>query len=282
VTDSTADLPPGLLEREGLAITTVPLSIHFGTETFRDKIDLSNADFFARLKASTVLPTTSQPSVGDFEAVFQRLLASGDAVCAIHLSSHLSGTFQAASLAASAVSGDGAQIRVVDSLNASLGLGLLVIAAARLARDGASLDDVVTHMRHLIPRVNLVFMIDTMEYLVRGGRVGRAQGFIGSLLHIKPILRLDEGQVVPLRRERTRARAIDALVSIAADLGPVATLGVIHSDAPDAAHALALRLAGVVTPAVAPDSIPISELGPVVGTHAGPNCVGFAAVTGDA
>lgn len=282
VTDSTADLPAGLVEAEGLDITTVPLNVHFGAESFRDKIDLTNEEFFRRLATSPVLPTTSQPSVGDFEAAYRRLAADGGPICSIHISARLSGTFQAATLAADTLGREGATVQVMDSLSTSLGLGLLVIAAARLARAGAGLAEIVARIERMIPQIHLVFIVDTLEYLQRGGRIGRAQALLGSLLSIKPILRLDEGQVVPLRRERTRARALDALVAIAGDLGQVTTLGVIHSGAPADAQTLAERLARAVHPPVAPEAILMSEFGPVVGTHTGPGAVGFVAYTGPA
>jgi DegV family protein with EDD domain len=282
VTDSTADLPAGLVEAEGLDVTSVPLNVHFGHETFKDKLDLTNEEFFRRLATSPVLPTTSQPSAGDFEAAYRAVAADGAPICSIHLSARLSGTHQSATMAAGAVAADGATVQVVDSLNASLGLGFLVLAAARLARDGARLADIVEHVERMKPNIHLVFALDTLEYLQRGGRIGRAQALLGSLLSIKPILRLDEGQVVPLRRERTRARAIDALVSIAGDLERVTTLGVIHSGAPADAAALTERLATVVRPPIEPGAIVTSEFGPVVGTHTGPAAVGFVAYAGGA
>lgn len=280
VTDSTADLPDGLAEAEGLDITSVPLNVHFGAETYRDKVDLTHAEFLRRLATSPVLPTTSQPSIGDFETTYRRLAADGGPICSIHISSRLSGTHQAATLAAGSVLGDGVTVRVVDSLNASLGLGVQVITAARLARDGASLADIVDQIERMAPRVHLVFALDTLEYLQRGGRIGRARALVGSMLSVKPILRLDEGQVVPLRRERTRARALAALVAMAGDLDRVSGLGVIHSGAPAEASELIERLARAVHPPVAPAAVLIGEFGPVVATHTGPGAVGFVAHAG--
>jgi DegV family protein with EDD domain len=277
VTDSTADLPPGLVEAEGLDVTSVALNVHFGNETFKDKIDLTNDEFFRRLATSPVLPKTSQPSVGEFEAAYRTVAADGGPICSIHLSSRLSGTHQSATMAAGTVAGEGATVQVVDSTNASLGLGFLVLAAARLARDGAGLAEIVAQVERMAPRIHLVFLLDTLEYLQRGGRIGRAQALVGSLLSVKPILRLDEGQVVPLRRERTRARAIDALVSIAGDLERVATLGIIHSGAAADAAVLRDRLAATVRPLIDPGAILMSEFGPVVGTHTGPGALGFVA-----
>ena len=282
VTDSTADLPAGLVEAEGLDVTSVPLNVHFGNETFKDKIDLTNDEFFRRLATSPVLPKTSQPSVGEFEAAYRRLATDGAPICSIHVSARLSGTHQSATMAAGAVAAEGATIQVVDSLNASLGLGFLVLAAARLARDGASLAEIVEQVERMTPHIHLVFALDTLEYLQRGGRIGRAQALVGSLLSIKPILRLDEGQVVPLRRERTRARAIDALVAIAGDLERVTTLGVIHSGAPADAAALVARLATAARPPMETSAIVTSEFGPVVGTHTGPSALGFVAYVGGA
>lgn len=277
VTDSTADIPPGLAEAEGLNITTVPLNLHFGSETFRDKVDISHEEFMRRLTSSKVFPTTSQPSVGAFEEAYRPLVADGAPVVSIHISSHLSGTYQSATLAAASLAEQGARIEVIDSLNASLGSGLMALTAARMARDGADMDAIVARVRAMIPRLHLIFTLDTLEYLQRGGRVGRAQAFLGALLNIKPILRLDSGQVAPVRRERTRGRALEALVNAAASLKRVEMLGVIHSSTAAEAEAFARRLADAVTPTMSPDDIIITTFGPVVGAHIGPGGIGFIA-----
>ena len=277
VTDSTADLPAGLVKAEGLDMTTFPLRVHVGAETFRDKVDITNEQFLARLTQSSALPTTSQPPAGDFEEVYRRLAADGGEILSIHISSKLSGTYQSAVLAAQNVTGT--TIRVVDSLTASLALGLLAITAARLARDGADLATITSHVEGMIPRLHLVLTLDTLEFLQRGGRIGRAQAMLGSLLNVKPILKVENGVVEPVRRERTRARAVDALVSLAADLGPITHLGVIHIATPDEAAALAERMARAVRPPLEPASVLLTQVGPVVATHVGPRGLGFAACT---
>jgi DegV family protein with EDD domain len=251
--------------------------LQFGDETVLDKVDITHDEFMHRLTSSTVFPRTSQPSVGAFEETFRRLAADDLPIVSIHVSSHLSGTYQSAVLAASSVAAEGATIRVLDSLTASLALGVMVIAAARLARDDADLDAIVAQVEHMIPRTHLYFTVDTLEYLQRGGRIGRAQAMLGALLNIKPILRVENGQVAPVRRERTRARAVEALVAIASDLRQVELLGVIHSEAAAEAQTLASRLAAAVAPARSPSDVLITQFGPVVGAHIGPGGMGFVA-----
>jgi DegV family protein with EDD domain len=274
VTDSTADLPEGIVETEGLDVAIVPLRVHFGGETFRDKVDMSHAQFLDRLLRAAALPTTSQPPVGEFEETYRRLAADGGAIVSLHISADLSGTFQAAQLAAQNVGG---AIAVIDSRSASLGLGLLVLTAARMARAGAGADEIAARVASMIPRTHLVFTIDTLEFLKRGGRIGRAQALVGSLLNLKPILGLSDGVVAPLRRERTRARALDALVALAADLGPLEALGIIQIAAPQEAAALADRVAAAARPPFDRDKVLIAEIGPVVGAHIGPRGIGFVA-----
>jgi DegV family protein with EDD domain len=278
VTDSTADIPIGQLEREGLDVTVVPLNVTFGGQTFRDKIDLTNDEFFRRLATSPSLPTTSQPSVGAFEAVYRDVAQAGAPIFSLHISGLLSGTLQSARLAAEGLGRDDAALRIADSGTTSLGLGLLVLEAARQARDGAALTEIAAAIEALKARVRLVWMLETLDYLQRGGRIGKAQAMVGSLLGIKPVLSLVDGQVVPLRRERTRARALDALVGMARSYLPISALGVIHSAAANDAAALASRLAEEVGPAIGADDILTADFGPVVGTHTGPGAVGFAAL----
>jgi DegV family protein with EDD domain len=277
VTDSTADLPAGIVEAEGLDVTVVPLRVHFGNETFRDKIDMTHGQFLDRLVQAAVLPTTAQPPIGEFEETYRRLTADGGAIVSIHISAALSGTFQAAQLAAQNIDPSGSSITVIDSGSASLGLGLLVLTAARLARDGMDAAAIIARVSSMIPRIHLVFTIDTLEFLQRGGRIGRAQAFVGSLLNLKPILKVKQGMVVPVRRERTRTRAIDALVALAAGLGSLEELGIIQIDTPEEAEALADRMAAALSPPFDRSKVLIAEIGPVVGTHVGPRGIGFAA-----
>ncbi|HEY8476715.1 MAG TPA: DegV family protein, partial [Chloroflexota bacterium] len=204
VTDSTADLPSGMAE--DLAIRVVPLNVHWEGATYRDKIDLAADEFYRRLAEARELPKTSAPAVGLFEEIYQELLAEHEGVVSVHISARLSGTCSAALAAAQSVAPE--RIVVIDSRQLSLCLGWLAVEAARLARQDAPLAAVAEHVRRLLPRVNLYAALDTLEFLQRGGRIGRAQALIGSLLSVKPIVQIQDGEVAPVDRVRTRAAAL--------------------------------------------------------------------------
>src|SRR5690606_15393842 len=189
VTDSGADIPKNV--REELDIAVVPLTIHFGEEEFKDGVDLDTTEFYRRLHAGG-LPRTTQPSPADFEAVYRRLQDEADAIVSVHLSSELSGTMQSAVLA-STMDGVAVPVHVVDTRSASLGIGLLAIEAARMARAGAAAADIVQRLEELVARQRVLFVVDTLEFLQRNGRIGRAQAFVGGLLNIKPLLTIDDG-----------------------------------------------------------------------------------------
>lgn len=275
VTDSTSDLPPARLAEAG--ITVVPLNVHFGTEVYRDQVDLSADDFYARLTRSPKLPTTSQPSPGLFEETFRRLAADHDGVVAILLASKLSGTVASATVARQALA-DVVPIEIVDSLNVSLGLGFQALRAADLAATGSDAPGVARRLRAATDRVHFLFFADTLEYLQRGGRIGKAASLVGSLIQLKPLLRLEEGQVIPYERTRTRARAVQGLVDFVQSLPHVERLGVLHSTTPADAERMADRL-GEVIPR---DRIVVARFGPVVGTHLGPGGLGVAVDEGEA
>jgi DegV family protein with EDD domain len=271
VTDSTAAIPAA--DQQAMAITVVPLNVHFGDQVFRDGIDLSEAEFFARLKASPRLPTTSQPSVGAFEEIFRPLRAAGDEVLSVHLSAKLSGTFGAARMAADAV--DPEHITVVDSGTVAMAMGFLVLEAARLARQGAPRPAITQRVEHLIPRARVICTIDTLTYLERGGRIGRAQALLGALLNVKPLLGVTDGEVLPLGRARSRAQALDRLVEILQRDGKLSHLAVLHGGAENDALKLRERVAGRYPELI----IPLAEIGPVIGTHTGPGVIGFTYLT---
>jgi DegV family protein with EDD domain len=271
VTDSTAAIPAA--DQQAMAITVVPLNVHFGDQVFRDGVDLSEAEFFARLKAAPRLPTTSQPSVGAFEEVFRPLRAAGDEVLAIHLSAKLSGTFGAARMAADAV--DPEHITVVDSGTVAMAMGFLVLEAARLARQGAPRAAIAQRVEHLIPRARVICTIDTLTYLERGGRIGRAQALLGALLNVKPLLGVTDGEVLPLGRARSRAQALDRLVEILQRDGKLSHLAVLHGGAENDALKLRERVASRYPEL----TIPLAEIGPVIGTHTGPGVIGFTYLT---
>ncbi|MGI8642826.1 MAG: DegV family protein [Thermomicrobiales bacterium] len=273
VTDSTADLPPSLREAHG--ITMVPLNVHFGTETFRDQVDLSTEEFMARLTGSEVIPTTSQPATGLFEETFRDLAANHDDVVAILISSKLSGTVMSATLAADALRSL-IKVEIVDSQSASMGLGLQVLSAAHYAREGRSASEIGSSLRATHRNYETLFYVDTLDFLRRGGRIGKASALLGTLLDLKPLLRIDEGQVVPAERTRTRARARKELVDFVRGQPHVERLAIMHVSMPDEASTMADEF----TLAVPRNEIVIGQFGPVIGTHLGPGAMGVIIDTG--
>ncbi|MGH9164877.1 MAG: DegV family protein [Acidimicrobiales bacterium] len=275
VTDSACDLPPDLVAAHG--ITVVPLTIRFGSEELVDGQDLTPAAFWARVASSAVLPETAAPSAGAFEAAYRAAAADGAAgVVCITLSSSLSATCQAAQLAAQSVADD-LPVVVVDSLAVSMGQGMMVANAARLAAEGRSLDEVVAAVNEMVPRTRIFAALDTLENLRKGGRIGAAQALLGSILSIKPIIEVTGGKVEPESRQRTRARSLRYLADKVREHQPVANLAVVHGSAPDVDQLLDL-LDGVVSRA----DIVVSEVGAVIGTHAGPRVVGVTFTTAGA
>jgi DegV family protein with EDD domain len=267
VTDSTADLADA--QQRAAGITVVPLNVRFGDQVFRDHVDLSSDDFFARLKTSPQLPKTSQPAVGAFEEVFRRYRDAGDDVVAVLISGKVSGTVGAASAAARSV--DGEHIDVIDSFTTSMALGFLAIEAARLAKAGADRKVVAERVRELVPRARVLAAVDTLTYLEKGGRIGRARALLGSLLNVKPLITLQDGEVAPLGRARGRPQAIDRLVELLQRDGKLSHLAVLHGGAPTDAQRLKERVAGNY-PGL---EIPLAETGAVIGTYTGPGVIGF-------
>ncbi len=269
VIDSTADMPSALVQAYG--ITVVPLNVHFGTEVFRDSIEISADEFYKRLASSPKLPTTSQPTVGDFLEVYQELSNTTDEIVSIHVSDKLSGTLNSANQAKGQYTGN-ARIEVVDSEHVSMGLGMVAIAASKAAQGGATIEDVVKEAKQTISKVQFVGLVDTLEYLEKGGRIGKAQALVGSILRLKPLLTVKNGEVHPLEKIRTRSKGIDRLCDIVKEHVPLESLAVVYTTTPDDAAQLADRL----RPLVPSGDIPISQVGPVVGTHAGPGVLGIS------
>lgn len=268
VTDSGADIPKHLVEE--LDITVVPLTIHFGDEEFKDGVDLDTTQFYSRLQAGGQ-PRTTQPSPADFEAAYVKLQDEADAIVSCHLSSELSGTMQSAVLA-STMDSVKVPVHVIDSRSASLGIGMLAIEAARMAKDGASAEDIVQHVQGIVQRQQVFFLVDTLEYLQRNGRIGRASAFVGGLLNIKPLLTIDDGVVAPLERARGRNKARARLVElVASGVGDnKVRMAIMHADAAEEAEALAAELRSKVDV----DELIVSQLGATIGTHAGPGTLG--------
>jgi DegV family protein with EDD domain len=265
--DSACDLPAEIVDEHRLTI--VPLTIRFGTE---ELTEVSPEEFWARCRRSPVLPETAAPSPGAFVAAFRRLAEEGaDGVVCINLSSKLSATIQSAQAAAREVA-DVVPVRVVDSLNVSLGMGLQVIDAARLAEEGMALDEIGRTVEAGVPRVRVYATLDTLDNLKKGGRIGGAQAFLGSMLSVKPVIEVAEGEVEQESRPRTRSRALRYLadkVEEAAKAGPIDRLVVMHGDASDIDTFVAM-----VTPLVPDGEVLVGRLGPVIGTHAGPGVIG--------
>lgn len=273
VTDSTCDLDPAYCAHHQVAV--VPLNLLIDGQTYRDQIDISSAEFMRRLQATTSMPSTSQPSPAAFEAAYRAQGSAGDEVLAVLLSSKLSGTVQSGLLAASSVAPE-IRVRVVDSLNATLGLGFQVMRAVELAAAGKTAAEVEANLVAETRAYHLVFFVDTLEYIQRGGRIGRAASIVGGVLQLKPLLRVDEGQVVPFERTRTRARAINGLIDFVQAFPAVARLGLLYSSEPSEADGLAAALAAVVPPS----QLIRARFGPVLAAHVGPGALGVCVFEG--
>jgi DegV family protein with EDD domain len=273
VTDSVADLPPQVAEEFG--ITVVPLAVRFGTDLYRDGLDLSPDQFYGRLRTSKVLPATSVPPPVAFADTYDKLAEKTNEIAVISLTSKLSATYQVA-LQAVGLMKKHCRVEVLDSQWAVMAQGFVAIAAAKAAQAGASLDEVLDVARHTIHRVDMYAAFDTLEYLERGGRIGKAQAFLGSLLKVNPIICMKNGEVYPLARERSRAKAIDHLYNLAANFGNIEGLAVEYATDLDEANSLVQRLHSKY-PQV---PIYLSRTSPVIGTHTGPGLI-VVSVLGD-
>ncbi|RLT43434.1 MAG: DegV family protein [Chloroflexi bacterium] len=272
VTDSTCDLPREAIQ--ALGITVVPLSILFGDEELMDGVDIQTEQFFRRLERDPHMPTTAQPAPALFARAYQRLIDEGATeILSIHLSEKLSGTFESARLGAEGI--EGARIERLDSGSVSLGLGIGVMEAAKAARGGKGLDEVRALAADIFRRTHIYVTLETLEYLRRGGRMSRGQEFLGTLLKVKPVLSIQDGEVVPVGRVRTRQRAIEDILSRCADLRPVEHLSVIHSTTTEEANYMRDRLAALDANA----TITVGRITPVVGVHGGPGVLGVGIVT---
>lgn len=272
VTDSTADLPPEMAR--DLLITVVPLQVIFGNESFRDGIDITTEEFFRKLATAAELPQTSQPSVGEFRAVYEELAQHTERIVSIHLSARFSGTVETARLAARELVGR-CSIDVIDSGTVSMAMGFAVIAAARAARDGADLDECAAATRSVLQRERLAVALDTLEFLRRGGRIGRAQAFVGGLLRLKPIVTIRNGETFPLARVRTRKKALEALLDTCFEGGAdIQEAVVMQSTTPADADYLVSEVKK------RHPNVPVylGTMGPVIGVHGGPGIIGLAVV----
>jgi DegV family protein with EDD domain len=269
VTDSTSDFT--IEQANELGVTVVPLVVRFGDDEFRDGVELTSDAFYKRLAADSTHPTTSQPSPDEFTSVYESLLRDpADSVVSIHISAKLSGTLQSAHLAAQQLGSD--RIRLIDSESVSGGLQLLVRAAVEDARNGDDLDAVTAATNRRRRHVGLFVLLDTLTYLQRGGRIGRAQAFVGGLLNVKPLLTTDNGEVAPQARVRSRKRGLETMLELLRKRLPLRTLAAFHTGAPELIDELRSLLSSEF-PGV---EILVGEVGPVVGTYTGPGGVGVA------
>lgn len=268
--DSTADFPEAQIRFPNMRV--VSLYVRFGDQSFRDYVELDPHDFYKRLRAAPELPTTSQPTPQDFLSTYNAL-ASYERVYSIHISSKLSGTFQSASLAATEVGDD--RIRLIDSESASIGIAMLALDVQRLLERGTTDEEIEALAARHHERAGLLFTVDTLEFLAKGGRIGRAQALAGSLLNVKPILGIDDGEVVPLTRVRGRQKALDEFrkrFEEATTDGPGLRVAFAHAETPETVEQLRAIIQGARPQAIVEMT---TTLGAVVGTHAGPGTVGF-------
>jgi DegV family protein with EDD domain len=272
VTDSTADIP--LEVREALGISMVPLKVIFGDETFLDSITLQPTQFYEKLISYSGLATTSQPSPADFYEVYKKLTDQGHSVISIQVSGAMSGTYQSATIAKSMFDED-VDVTVIDSKSASYGYGTLVVAAAEMARAGASKEEIIAEVHRLRRELRLYFLVDTLEYLQKGGRIGKASAVLGALLNIKPILSInDEGLVFPLDKVRGQKRAITRIAEmLEADFknNPVNLTVAITPGYVTGVN----EISELLRKQLNVRSYQETEIGPVVGAHVGPGTIGL-------
>ncbi len=272
VTDSTADFDSD--EAAALGIEVVPLTVVFGDQALLDRVEITPEQFYRRLVESRVTPKTSQPPVGRFAATFEKLAAEGATeILAVCISSRISGTLGSAHLAATNAPA-AVRVETFDSMLVAGGLNAIVRRAAEMAKAGAVLDDVLPVLRAMIPRVQIHILLDTLEYLQKGGRIGRAQALIGGMLSIKPIVAMEDGQVGNSERVRSRARGVERIFEHVATLPDVEQVIVQHTGALDDA----VRLVARFTSALPQAEVEMRWIGPVVGVYTGPRGVGAVAV----
>jgi DegV family protein with EDD domain len=269
VTDSSCDLPEAIVSEHGIRV--VPLTIRFGDEEFIDREQLTPSEFWTKCAASSTLPETAAPAPGQFELAYRELLAEGaTGIVVIALSSKLSATMQSAQVAARAVAED-VDVRIVDSRSISLGAGTIAIAAARAAAAGASLAEVEALANDLVGRTHVFGALDTLDNLKKGGRIGSAAALLGSALAIKPIIEVRDGEVTQAGKQRTRSKALKHLAGVLGSWpGEIHDLAVLSAACDDADQFIDMLRAHYDGPIV------VGEIGPVIGTHAGPGTIGFA------
>jgi DegV family protein with EDD domain len=269
VTDSTTDLPAALVKE--LDITVIPEYLRFGDQVYRDRVDISEDEFYQRLIISPVHPKTSQPTPQDFAKVYSMLCQEANDIISIHLSSKLSGTYNSAEQGKKMITTP-CQIELIDSQTVSIALGLVVIQAAKMAKSGMGLKQIVDELGQIIPNVRILMLLDTLEYLAKGGRIGKAKALIGSLLKVKPLLTVRDGELVPSAQVRTRSKGTDLLLDFVKNAGEIQDLAVLHNTTPDEAQVLVERASSLFPK----DRIILARVGPALGVHGGPGVLAVA------
>lgn len=275
VTDSTSDMSPETARE--LGVTIVPLSVIFGDEVYKEGVDITTDLFYEKLVTAKVHPTTSAPSVGDFLAAYESLLNETDEIVSIHLSSKLSATCEVAAQAARQMADRGAKIEVIDSNLISLGMTFVVVAAARAAAGGASIAEIRSIVERMIPHVHVYVALDTLEYLRRGGRIGRARAFLGAVLRVKPILSLRDGELHPEERVRTWNMAMDRLFQMGTSFPRTKEVAVAYGTNAQDAEMMKRRIEAALPHA----TTHLIKIGPVIGVHAGPSLLGVGVLEGE-
>lgn len=270
VTDSTADLPQEIVDEFGIKV--VPLYLLFGEETFRDGVDISKDEFFERLPKDPNHPTTTQPTPADFVKAYKELEDEADAIVSIHISDKLSGTCNSAIQGAKEVKK--CPVTVIDSKSVAMALGLLVIKAAEMAKAGKSAEEIVAAVNSSIDNVHIFVLFDTLHYLAKGGRIGKAQALVGNILNFKPILTMDDGAFVPLTKMRSRKKGIDKIINYLTECSDIEDVAVINSTTPDEGKTLAEK----VSAALPGKNVRNARLGAVLGVHGGPGVLAIACI----
>ncbi len=276
VTDSLSDITGDLARK--LDVAVVPVYVRFGEQVYRDRVEMTTDDFYFRLSHDPNWPSTTQPTPNDFLEVYKKLAEATNEILVINLSRKLSGTHESALAARRMFEGKKTRIEVIDSKTVIMGLGVIVAAACKMAKAGASLDEIITKVRKDIDeeRSHAIMFLDTLKYLAKGGRIGKAQGLLGSLLSVKPILTVKDGEIAPVTRVRSRQAGTEYLYNFAAGFGKIEELAVEYATTPEDADALITRL-GSVFPK---ERIMRSTVSPVIGTYVGPSVISVS-VLGD-
>lgn len=269
VTDSTSDLPAEIVK--DLGIKTVPLYVRFGEDVFRERVDITDEEFYQKLLSGVIHPSTIQPSPQDFQDIYEEVSKEADGIISIHISNKLSGTYNSA-LQASETLNKKCPIEVIDSEAVTMGLGLVAMFAATRAKEGVNLTKLVTDTKQVVSNIHLLGLLDTLKFLQLGGRIGKAKALLGSILNVKPLVTLKDGEVVPAGQARTRVKGIQRLFDFTKEIHEIQDVAIMYNTTPAEAEALAER----IDPVFPKKQITLARVGTTLGTHCGPGFVAIA------